>query len=62
MNMWCDDITFCQEECERMDCPRNQHNIRDRSVPHSFSVDVPQDCLKKQEEKESKMPDREKVR
>ena len=47
--LWCDDITFCQETCERMDCPRNKHNIRDRSVPHSFSVEIPQDCPKKQE-------------
>lgn len=61
MNMWCDDITFCQEKCERMDCPRNQHNIRDRSVPHSFSVEIPQDCLKKQEGMKSKIPDREKT-
>ena len=61
MNMWCDDITFCQEECERMDCPRNQHNIRDRRVPHSFSVEIPQDCPKKQEGKKSKIPDMKKV-
>lgn len=61
MNMWCDDITFCQEKCERMDCPRNQHNIRDRSVPHSFSVEIPQDCLKKQKGMKSKIPDREKI-
>ena len=47
--LWCDDITFCQETCERMDCPRNKHHIRDRSVPHSFSVEIPQDCPKKQE-------------
>lgn len=45
--LWCDDITFCQETCERMDCPRNKHHIRDRSVPHSFSVEIPQDCPKK---------------
>lgn len=44
--LWCDDITFCQETCERMDCPRNKHHIRDRSVPHSFSVEIPQDCPK----------------
>ena len=47
--LWCYDITFCQETCERMDCPRNKHHIRDRSVPHSFSVEIPQDCPKKQE-------------
>lgn len=44
--LWCDDITFCQEDCERMDCPRNKHHIRDKRVPHSFSVEIPQDCLK----------------
>ena len=45
--LWCDDITFCQETCERMDCPRNKHHIRDRSIPHSFSVEIPQDCPKR---------------
>ena len=47
--LWCDDITFCQEQCERNDCPRNQQNIRDKTVPHSFSVEIPEDCPKKQE-------------
>lgn len=42
--LWCDDITFCKEECAWKDCPRNQENIRDRTIPHSFSVDIPQDC------------------
>lgn len=46
--LWCDDITFCQEECDWMDCPRNQRNIRDRTIPHSFSVDRPVDCPKEQ--------------
>ena len=49
VGLWCDDITFCQETCERMDCPRNKQNIRDRTIPHSFSVEVPQDCPKMQE-------------
>ena len=44
--MFCDDITFCQEQCECMSCPRNKENIRDKTIPHSFSVDVPQDCPK----------------
>lgn len=42
--MWCDDITFCQEECENTGCPRNQKNILDRTIPHSFFVDLPPDC------------------
>ena len=50
IGLWCDDITFCLEECERMDCPRNQHNIRDRRVPHSYSLEIPQDCPKNEEE------------
>ena len=49
--LWCDDITFCQEECEVLGCPRNQHNIRDRSIPHSYSVEIPLDCPKKEGER-----------
>ena len=45
--LWCDDITFCQERCGWKSCPRNSENIRDRTVPHSFSVEIPQDCPKK---------------
>lgn len=44
--LWCDDITFCPELCNWESCPRNQQNIRDRSVPHSFSVGIPEDCPK----------------
>lgn len=47
--LWCDDITFCPEQCGWRSCPRNKQNIRDRTVPHSFSVEIPQDCPKKQE-------------
>ena len=46
--IWYDDITFCQEECDWMDCPRNQKNIMDKTIPHSFSVEIPKDCPKKQ--------------
>ena len=46
--LWCDDITFCQEQCRWESCPRNSRNIRDWSIPHSFSVEIPQDCPKKQ--------------
>lgn len=45
--MWCDDITFCQEECSWMNCPQNSKNIRDKTIPHSFSVEIPMDCPKK---------------
>ena len=44
--LWCDDITFCTERCGWKKCPRNCQNIRDRSVPHSFSVERPADCPK----------------
>lgn len=49
-DLWCDDITFCQEQCEWRSCPRNQQNIRDRTIPHSYSVEIPQDCPKKKGE------------
>ena len=48
LGLWCDDITFCQENCDWMDCPRNKQNIRDRTIPHSYSVDIPNDCPKKE--------------
>ena len=59
--LWCDDITFCQETCKRMDCPRNKHHIRDRGVPHSFSVEIPSDCPKKQEGRRSGMTETDKL-
>ena len=51
--LWCDDISFCPiEKCRRKTCPRNQMNIRDRTIPHSFFVERPPDCpyRKKQDE------------
>ena len=47
--LWCDDITFCPRVCGWKGCQRNKKNIRDRRVPHSFSVETPVDCQKKQE-------------
>ena len=44
--LWCDDITFCPERCGWKSCPRNRENIRDKTVPHSYSVEVPKDCPK----------------
>ena len=44
--LWCDDITFCPELCNWESCPRNQQNIRDKTIPHSFSVEIPDDCPK----------------
>ena len=49
-DLWCDDITFCQEECGLKSCPRNKRNIRDKTIPHSYSVEIPQDCPKKKGE------------
>ena len=45
--LWCDDITFCSERCGWKSCPRNKENIRDRAIPHSFSVEIPVDCPKR---------------
>ena len=43
--MWTDDISFCPiEKCRRKTCPRNQMNIRDRTIPHSYFVERPPDC------------------
>lgn len=39
-----DDITFCQIKCRRIKCRRNQVNINDRTIPHSFFVERPPDC------------------
>ena len=40
-----DDISFCPfKGCRRKTCPRNQRNIRDRTIPHSFFVERPPDC------------------
>lgn len=44
--MYCDDITFCAEQCGLESCPRNNKNIRDKTIPHSFSVGRPSDCPK----------------
>jgi len=44
--LFCDDITFCPERCGWKSCPRNSENIRDKAIPHSFSVEVPKDCPK----------------
>ena len=46
-DLWCDDITFCSEKCGWRDCPRNSLNIRDKTIPHSFSIEIPSDCPKK---------------
>ena len=53
--LWCDDITFCPVRCGWNDCPRNKQNIRDKTIPHSFFVDIPTDCPKKQEGREAGM-------
>lgn len=45
VGLWCDDITFCPiNKCKRKNCPRNQMNIRDHNIPHSFFVERPPDC------------------
>ena len=47
MSYLSDDITFCPLDCERTDCMRNSKNIIDRTIPHSYSVEIPEDCLKR---------------
>lgn len=44
--LYCDDITFCYNDCDLIKCPRNSKNIRDTSIPHSYSMDMPADCPK----------------
>ena len=44
--LYCDDISFCLEQCDWKICPRNQKNIRDHTRLHSFLVDIPGDCPK----------------
>ena len=40
-----DDISFCpKSECKRKSCKRNQMNIQDHTIPHSFFVEIPYDC------------------
>ena len=42
-----DDITFCPSlDCELKSCMRNQSNIKQHQYPHSFSVEIPEDCPK----------------
>lgn len=50
--LWCDDITFCPNKCELTECPRNEQNIRDRAIPHSYFVWTPPDCPKQGSEVE----------
>jgi len=59
-DLYCDDITFCQEQCDWLSCPRNQKNIRDKTIPHSFFVEIPEDCPKNGKAVE-RIPDRESV-
>lgn len=42
-----DDITFCPMDCSMRSCPRNSKNIQDRTIPHSYSVELPEDCPKR---------------
>ena len=45
--LWSDDITFCPLECQRTDCYRNQKNIVDKTIPHSYFMSLPEDCPKR---------------
>ena len=46
IGLFCDDISFCPVRCDRLDCMRNQQNIRDRTIPHSYFMEIPDDCPK----------------
>ena len=51
--MFCDDISFCpNEKCTLKTCKRNQANIRDHTIPHSYFVDTPEDCPRILEKRE----------
>ena len=41
-----DDISFCPHECNVTGCFRNKENIVDKTVPHSYFVETPPDCMK----------------
>ena len=41
-----DDISFCPHECNVTGCLRNKENITDKTVPHSYFVGTPPDCMK----------------
>lgn len=47
MSCFSDDITFCPLNCDNMDCIRNSKNIQDRTIPHSYSIELPDDCPNK---------------
>ena len=47
MSYFSDDITFCPLNCDNMDCIRNSKNIQDRTIPHSYSIELPDDCPNK---------------
>ena len=47
VGLYCDDITFCWNACNMKSCPRNSCNVRDRTIPHSYMVEIPSDCPKK---------------
>lgn len=44
MSRFSEDITFCPLTCSNTSCIRNKDNIRDRTIPHSYSTDIPDDC------------------
>ena len=50
-----DDITFCSEECEDLECGRNKKRIRRPEIPHSFAEmkGNPGFCPKAEEETSS---------
>ena len=48
MSRFSEDITFCPLTCDNMECMRNSANIQDHTIPHSYSVEVPDCCPKRQ--------------
>ena len=47
MSCFSDDITVCPLKCDNMECMRNSKNIQDRTIPHSYSLELPDDCPNK---------------
>lgn len=54
LNSWFnDDITFCANECNEINCRRNQKNIKIHNIPHSFSYfEGTEYCMKNKDKKE----------
>ena len=44
-----DDISFCPNDCDNIECFRNKKHIKEPEYPHSYFVETPSDCPKEHE-------------